>query len=170
MMFSPGIKKVWVRKHSSLSGSVFPQGNQYIHRTDCLGLRYLNRSRSYRDSRFQRLKGCTVRRRHLSGYDGIGVRLPEGVSLKPLKHWCAVTRRRLSQTAETLVCDHPKAFLSDHRNIGGHSVSDRLPLYFYQDKKTVNPLIVFANQQKKWPPKTEAIPDGIAAPQHEVKI
>ncbi|ECI0840247.1 hypothetical protein AU892_24190 [Salmonella enterica subsp. diarizonae] len=65
--------------------------------------RYLNRSKLHCDSRFQRLKGCTVRRRHLSGYGGIVVRLPEGVSLKPLKHWCAITRRRSSQITGTLV-------------------------------------------------------------------
>ncbi|EAA5194870.1 hypothetical protein B1L79_12545 [Salmonella enterica subsp. enterica serovar Dublin] len=29
-------------------------------------------------------------------------RPPEGVSLRPVKRWLAVTRRRFSQTAETL--------------------------------------------------------------------
>ena len=48
---------------------------------------------------------------------------PEGASLRLLKHWLAVTRRRSSQTAGTLAgrksdSDHPKASLSDHRDIG----------------------------------------------------
>ncbi|ECF8076050.1 hypothetical protein CWU58_23690 [Salmonella enterica] len=65
--------------------------------------RYLNRNKLHCDSRFQRLKGCTVRRRHLSGYSGIGVQSPEGASLRLPKHWCAITRRRSSQITGTLV-------------------------------------------------------------------
>ncbi|RZX45710.1 hypothetical protein EXX59_09630 [Escherichia coli] len=49
---------------------------------------------------------------------------PEGVSLRSLKHWLAVTRRRSSQTAGTLAGSHPKALLSDCWNIGWSSEDD----------------------------------------------
>ncbi|HAF2162432.1 TPA: hypothetical protein G8N56_004006 [Salmonella enterica] len=46
---------------------------------------------------------CGYPKASLSNRRNIGVQSPEGVSLRLLKHWCVITRRRSSQITGTLV-------------------------------------------------------------------
>lgn len=57
-------------------------------------------------------------RRPLSGYGDI-----------------TITRRRFSQIVKALAGSHPKAFLSDYRNIGWSPESDKVSLYIFKSQK-----------------------------------